>query len=81
MDEKNEIITATISLTKEEWESIICDVMNEACFAEVGLSLHIGADGVNRIISNALKVANKINDTTGINVDLSEWKSIYEEKI
>ena len=80
MDEKDEIITATISLTKKEWESMIYDVMNEACFhAEVGLVL-IDADGVNRIISNALKVANKINDTTGVNVDLSEWKSIYEEK-
>ena len=73
MDEKDKIITATISLTKEEWESIICDVMNEASFAKIGLTAQIGRDSVNRIIFNALNIANKINDATGVNIDLSEW--------
>lgn len=72
------MITATISLTKEQWESMICDIMNEASFAEAGLRAHIGRDAVNKITSNALEIANKINDATGVNVDLSEWKFIYD---
>ena len=71
------MITATISLTKEQWESMICDIMNEASFAEAGLCAQIGRDAVNKITSNALEVASKINDATGVNIDLNEWKFIY----
>jgi hypothetical protein len=73
MDKKDQLITATISLTEEEWVCIICDVMNEASFAKVGLIAQIGRASVSKIISNALKIANKINDATGVNVDLSEF--------
>ena len=80
MDEKDEIITATISLTKEQWESIIYHVMNDASFAEKAMCAQIGREAVNRITFDAVEISNKINDATGVNVDLSEWKSIYEEK-
>ena len=74
------MITATISLTKDQWESMICDIMNEASFAEAGLCAQIGRDAVNKIVSNALEIASKVNDATGVNIDLNEWKFIYREK-
>ena len=72
------MITATISLTKEQWESIICDIMNNASFAEVGLCAHLGKEAVNKIVSNAVEIANEVNDATGVNVDLNEWGFIYD---
>lgn len=80
MDEKNEIITAMLSLTRHQWECIIYHVMNDASFAEKAMCAQIGRDAVNRITSDAVEISNKINDATGVNIDLSEWKFTYMEK-
>jgi hypothetical protein len=80
MTDKNEIITATLSLTKSQWEDIIHHVMNDASILEMGLCAQAGRDAVNRITSNALDIANKVKDATGVDIDLSEWKFIYKDK-
>jgi hypothetical protein len=80
MDEKDEIITATLSLTRHQWECIIHHIMNDAAMFELALCAQAGREAANRVVSTAIVMSNKINDATGVNVDLSEWKSIYEEK-
>ena len=74
------MITATISLTKEQWESMIYHVMNDASLVEHGLCAQIGKDVTNMIVSDALEIASKVNDATGVNVDLNQWEFIYGEK-
>jgi len=54
--------------------------MNDASMLEMGLCAQAGRDAVMRITSNALEMANKIKDATGVDVDLAEWKFMYEEK-
>jgi hypothetical protein len=80
MNDNNKIITATLSLTKQQWESIIQHIMNDASVLEMGLCAQIGRDAVIEITSNALDIANKIKIATDVDVDLSEWKFIYGEK-
>ena len=74
------MITATISLTREQWECMIYHVMNDASLVERGLCAQIGKNATNKIVSNALEIANKVNDATGVNVDLNQWEFIYGEK-
>lgn len=78
--EETELITATISLTREQWESMIYHVMNDASLVEHGLCAQIGKDATNKIVSDALEIANKVNDATGVDVDLNQWDFIYVEK-
>jgi hypothetical protein len=79
-EDNDEVITATLSLTRGQWEAVVFHVMSDTSMLELELCAQAGRDAVNRITSNALEIANKINDATGVNVDLSEWKFIYREK-
>lgn len=80
MNENNEVVTATLSLTKDQWRDIIQHIMNDASILEMGLCAQAGRDAVIKITSNALDIANKIKDATGVDIDLSEWKFIYGDK-
>ena len=81
MNDNNEVVTVTLSLTKHQWKDIIQHIMNDASMLEMGLCAQAGRDAVMRITSNALEMANKIKDATGVDVDLAEWKFMYRERI
>jgi hypothetical protein len=81
MNDNNEVVTVTLSLTKHQWKDIIQHIMNDASMLEMGLCAQAGRDAVMRITSNALEMANKIKDATGVDVDLAEWKFMYKERI
>jgi len=81
MNDNNEVVTVTLSLTKHQWKDIIQHIMNDASMLEMGLCAQAGRDAVMRITSNALEMANKIKDATGVDVDLAEWKFMYGERI
>jgi len=68
-----------IAFTKEQWESIIYHVMNDASMLEMGLCAQAGKDAVNKITGNALDISNKIKETIGSDIDLSEWEFIYRK--
>jgi predicted DNA-binding protein YlxM (UPF0122 family) len=74
------MITATLSLTKDQWESIINHIMDDLALLEVGLAPQIGRDKMNNIVSNGLKIVNQIKEASGIDIDLSEWKLRYGDK-
>jgi hypothetical protein len=74
------MITATLSLTKDQWESIINHIMDDIALLEVGLAPQIGRDKMNNIVSNGLKIVNQIKEASGIDIDLSEWKLRYGDK-
>ena len=78
-NEQNKI-TATLSLTKDQWESIINHIMDDIALLEVGLAPQIGRDKMNNIVSNGLKIVNQIKEASGIDIDLSEWKLRYGDK-
>ncbi len=80
MTNEQNMITATLSLTKDQWRDIIQHIMNDASMLEMGLCAQAGRDAVIKITSNALDIANKIKDATDVDIDLSEWKFIYGEK-
>jgi hypothetical protein len=79
MTNEQNMITATLSLTKDQWESIINHIMDNIAFLEVGLAPQIGRDKMNNIVSNGLKIVNQIKEAAGIDVDLSEWELRYGE--
>lgn len=81
MNDNNEVVTVTLSLTKHQWKDIIQHIMNDASMLEMGLCAQAGRDAVMRITSNALEMANKIKDATGVDIDLAEWKFMYKERI
>lgn len=62
IDEK---ITTNISLTKEQWESIIYHVKNDSEFARLGLMAQ-APDLVKRIVNNASAILKEIKDKTGL---------------
>jgi hypothetical protein len=74
------MITATLSFTKDQWESIISHIMDDIALLEVGLAPQIGRDKMNNIVSNGLKIVNQIKEASGIDIDLSEWKLRYGDK-
>ena len=74
MKENDEVITATISLTRNQWEFAIYCIMNEAGMIEVGLPAQAGREAVNRMVSDLINISTAINEATGVNVDLSGWK-------
>ena len=79
MTNEQNMITATLSLTKDQWESIINHIMDNIALLEVGLAPQIGRDKMNNIVSNGLKIVNQIKEASGIDVDLSEWELRYGE--
>jgi len=81
MNDNNEVVTVTLSLAKHQWKDIIQHIMNDASMLEMGLCAQAGRDAVMGITSNALEMANKIKDATGVDVDLAEWKFMYKERI
>jgi hypothetical protein len=80
MTNEQNMITATLSLTKDQWESIIRHMVNDIAMLELGLSPQIGRDRMNVIVNSGLDIANKIKEAAGIDVDLSEWGLRYGEK-
>ena len=80
MTNEQNIITATLSLTKDQWESIIRHIVNDIAMLELGLSPQIGRDRMNVIVNSGLDIVNKIKEAAGIDVDLSEWELRYGEK-
>jgi hypothetical protein len=80
MTNEQNMITATLSLTKDQWESIIRHIVNDIAILEIGLSPQIGRDKMNVIVNSGLDIANKIKEAAGIDVDLSEWGLRYGEK-
>jgi predicted DNA-binding protein YlxM (UPF0122 family) len=80
MTNNNETITAMLSLTKDQWESIISHIMNDVAMLETGLSAQIGRDRMSDIVSNSLEIVYKIQEASGVDLDLSEWKLRYGEK-
>ena len=78
MKENDEVITATLSLTKNQWEVIINYIMNGAGMLEVQLCRQTKKT-TDRIKSDAIELSEKINEATGVNIDLSKWV-FYEEK-
>ena len=79
MTNEQNMITATLSLTKDQWESIIRHIVNDIAMLELGLSPQIGRDRMNVIVNSGLDIANKIKEAAGIDVDLSEWELRYGE--
>jgi hypothetical protein len=79
MTNEQNMITATLSLTKDQWESIIRHIVNDIAMLELGLSPQIGRDRMNVIVNSGLDIVNKIKEAAGIDVDLSEWKLRYGE--
>ena len=79
MTNEQNMITATLSLTKDQWESIIRHIVNDIAMLELGLSPQIGRDRMNVIENSGLDIANKIKEAAGIDVDLSEWELRYGE--
>jgi len=77
MTNEQNMITATLSLTKDQWESIINHIMDNIAFLEVGLAPQIGRDRMNVIVNSGLDIVNKIKEAAGIDVDLSEWELRY----
>lgn len=78
MTNEEEIITATLSLTKNQWEVIINYIMNGVGMLEVQLCRQTKKT-TDRIKSDAIELSEKINEATGVNIDLSKWV-FYEEK-
>jgi hypothetical protein len=72
-------ITATLSLTKDQWEYMASHIMNDLAILEVGLGPQIGRNRMTEIILNGLKIVNQIKDSTGIDIDLSSWELRYGE--
>ncbi len=79
MTNENKIITATLSLTKDQWEYMASHVMNDLSMLEVGLGPQIGKDRMTEIVLNGLKIVNQIKEASGIDIDLSEWELRYKE--
>jgi hypothetical protein len=79
MTNEQNMITATLSLTKDQWESIIRHIVNDIAMLELGLSPQIGRDRMNVIVNSGLDIVNKIKEAAGIDVDLSEWELRYGE--
>jgi len=81
MTDNNEVVTATLSFTKDQWRDIIQHIMYDASMLEMALCAQAaGRDAVMKMTSNALDIANKIKDAAGVDTDLSEWKFIYGDK-
>jgi hypothetical protein len=79
MTNEQNMITATLSLTKDQWESIINHIMDNIAFLEVGLAPQIGRDRMNVIVNSGLDIVNKIKEAAGIDIDLSELELRYGE--
>ena len=79
MTNEQNMITATLSFTKDQWESIIRHIVNDIAILELGLSPQIGRDRMNVIVNSGLDIVNKIKEAAGIDVDLSEWELRYGE--
>ena len=79
MTNEQNMITATLSLAKDQWESIIRHIVNDIAMLELGLSPQIGRDRMNVIVNSGLDIVNKIKEAAGIDVDLSEWELRYGE--
>jgi len=50
MNENNEVVTATLSLTKDQWRDIIQHIMNDASILEMGLCAQAGRDAVIKML-------------------------------
>jgi predicted DNA-binding protein YlxM (UPF0122 family) len=70
-------ITATLSLTKDQWEYMASHIMNDLSMLEIGLGPQIGRNRMTEIVSNGLKIVNQIKQASGIDIDLSEWELRY----
>ena len=75
----NTPVTATLTLSRDDWRTIICGVMNDASMMEMGLCAQIGKAAVNRITDTALRIVASIEEATGVTEDKASWKFIYRD--